>query len=68
VHDSFRELTHAAMDLCINAGIVMVALEQGYPEEVKEAFAERLEQLTEDMKNEMVNIQGFGEAFDDEDE
>jgi hypothetical protein len=58
-------MCEAAMDLCINAGIIGTALsDPTYPDEVRENFEERLGMLTSRFRQEIENIQGFGESFD----
>jgi len=55
----------AAMDLCINAGLILVALgDERYPEEVRERFKERLASYEALFRQEIENVQGFGESFD----
>jgi hypothetical protein len=62
----FRELTHASMDLCINAGIMVTALsDERYPEEVRENFEERMAMMIQRFHRDIEAIQAFGEAFDD---
>jgi hypothetical protein len=57
-------MCEAAMDLCINAGIIGTALsDPTYPDEVRENFEERLGMLTSRFRQEIENIQGFGESL-----
>jgi len=56
-------MCRAAMELCINAGLLQAAM-HGYPEHVQEGLDERLQKLTEYLDRQTELLQGFGEAFD----
>jgi len=63
--DAFREMCSAAMDLCINAGLIAVALQDDrYPEEVRERFIERMRAYEAFFHQEIESVQTFGESFD----
>jgi hypothetical protein len=53
------------MDLCINAGLIAVALQDDrYPEEVRERFIERMRAYEAFFHQEIESVQTFGESFD----
>lgn len=63
--DAFRDMCSSAMDLCINAGLIAVALQDDrYPDEVKERFIERLRAYETFFQQEIESVQTFGESFD----
>lgn len=59
----FQALCIAAIELVVNVGI-MDSISDRWPDEVKDNWDARMENLTERMQQETEEIQQFGVAFD----
>jgi hypothetical protein len=62
---SYQKLCLATGELLAHVGLMGCAM-PSFPEQVREAWEERVEAITEDINNEIANIQNFGEAHDEE--
>jgi hypothetical protein len=61
----WRDFVITAAELCVHLGLMNSVMEQ-YPPHVRENFNERMTDLRERMEDEILAVQSFGEAFDEE--
>jgi hypothetical protein len=64
----FQDIARVSAELAVTVGIIEAAIMQGEdtPDEVKENFTEKVDGVVEYLHNEVLEFQGFGEAYDDE--
>lgn len=63
--EQMQETTWSLFTLCLNLGLVASVIDQ-YPEHVQEGFTERLTLVKEWAEAQIEEVQGFGEAYDEE--
>lgn len=61
---NFRDIASASAELSVTIGIIEAAVDQDAPEEVKENFQEKVEQLHDNLRREIEEFIAFGEAYD----
>jgi hypothetical protein len=64
----FQDIARVSAELAVTVGIIEAAIMQGEhtPDEVKENFTDKVDAVVEYLSGEIIEFQGFGEAYDDE--
>lgn len=64
IAEAYHELCATMVDTLVNYGILSSVITQ-YPDHVQEGYLERIRTLDGRLRNEISEVQEFGEAFDE---